>query len=171
MKFGRGIISVILIVFVCSCSSNKPGGTFLKDGVSFTYPSGWSITEEEEIDGGGYYLSVEKAGFEASGIVTITWINNIIDSHDYLQLLQEEYENQKMLKELEFQPAREAKFNGIQCIASELNFKTLGVAHRGIMYVFTSGEKSYSIIRQEAIEDISKNKDGFDLIESTFKIQ
>jgi hypothetical protein len=171
MKFWKIILISISLIIAFSCGSQKPGGSFLRDGVSFTYPSGWSITEQEDLDGAGYYLSIEKAGFDASGLLTLTWINGILDSHEYLEIIQEEYENQRLLNDLEFQSARDNNFNGIQSISCDFKFKTLGLEHRGTIYVFVSGENTYSIIKQEAIEDISKNKEGFDLIESTFKVK
>jgi hypothetical protein len=47
----------------------------------------------------------------------------------------------------------------------------LGAKHSGVIFVFERGGNTYSIIKQEAIEDISKNEKGFDLIESTFKVK
>ena len=171
MKFWKSIINVFLIVVASGCGSKAPGGNFLRDGVSFTYPSGWSITEQEDLDGAGYYLSVEKAGFDASGLITLTWINGVLDSRDYLEIIQEEYKNQKLLNGLEFQSARDDSFNGIQSISCDFKFNTFGVKHRGVIYVFVRGENTYSIIKQEAIEDISNNKNGFELIEGSFKVE
>ena len=171
MKFWKIIIIVFLIVVASSCGTQEPGGNFLRNGVSFTYPSGWSITEQEDLDGEGYYLSVEKAGFDASGLLTLTWINGVLDSREYLKMIQEEYENQKLLNDFEFQSARDNSFNRIQSISCDFKFNTLGVRHSGVIYVFVRGENTYSIIKQEAIEDISKNKKGFDLIEDTFKVE
>lgn len=171
MKFWKSIIIVFLIVAASGCGTQAPGGVFLRDGVSFTYPSGWSITEQEDLDGAGYFLSVEKAGFDASGLVAVTWINGILDPQDYLEIIQEEYKNQKILNGLEFQLARHDSFNGIQSISCDFKFNTLGVKHSGVIYVFVRGKNTYSIIKQEAIEDISKNRNGFELIEGTFKVE
>jgi len=171
MKFSKRRINVFLIVVASGCGSKAPGGNFLRDGVPFTYPSGWSITEQEDLDGAGYYLSVEKAGFDASGLITLTWINGVLDSRDYLEIIQEEYKNQKLFNGLEFQSARDDSFNGIQSISCDFKFNIFGVKHRGVIYVFVRGENTYSIIKQEAIEDISNNKNGFELIEGSFKVE
>jgi hypothetical protein len=171
MKFWKSLIIVFIIVVASGCGTQTPGGIFLRDGVSFTYPSGWSITEQEDLDGAGYYLSVEKSGFDASGLVTLTWINGTIDSWDYLEIIQEEFKNQKLLNGLEFQSVRDDSFNGIQSISCDFKFNGFGLKHSGVIYVFVKGENTYSIIKQEAIEDISKNKNGFELIESTFKVE
>ncbi|GGD27585.1 hypothetical protein [Flavobacterium orientale] len=170
MKFWKSIVSVFFIA-VISCGSEKPGGNFSRDGVSFTYPSGWSITEEGDLDGTGYYLSVEKEGFDASGLLTLTWVTQIPDSKEYLEIIQEEYKQQKILKDLKFQSVRDNNFNGIPSLSSDFKFNTFGLEHKGTIYVFVKGKNTYSIIKQEAIEDISKNQEGFDLIEGTFKVE
>jgi len=170
MKYLKSIICVFLIIGF-SCETQKSGGGFSQDGLSFKYPSGWNITEQENLDGAGYFLSIEKTGFDASGLLTITWINEILDSSEYIELIQEEYENQRLLSDMEFESARNNNFNGIQSISCDFRFKAMGIKHRGIVHVFLKNEKTYSIVKQEALEDISINKQGFDLIESTFKIE
>lgn len=69
------MIIVVFLVEIAGCANQKPRENFFKDGVSFTCPSNWSVTEQEDLDGVGYYLSVEKTGLNASGLLTITWIN------------------------------------------------------------------------------------------------
>lgn len=119
----------------------------------------------------GYYLSVEKAGFNTSGLLTLTWINGLIDSNEYLEIIQKEFKNQTVLNDLEFELAQESNFNGMQSISCRFTFNTLSVKHKGTVYVFSKGEKTYSVVKQGALEDASENKKGFNVIESTFKIE
>ncbi|MBN1759587.1 MAG: hypothetical protein JW863_14770 [Chitinispirillaceae bacterium] len=170
METIKTIIAAIL-VSISSCGSKSNGGDFVKDNVSFSYASGWSITEQEDYGESGYYLSVEKKGFDESGLMTVTWINAIRDSMDYLEIIQQEYRKQKLLKNLEFAPIRKSTFNGMPSLSCDFKFKTIGVGHNGTIYVFLKGGKTYSIIRQEALEDVSKNKEGFELLESSFKVE
>ena len=171
MNLWKSVVFVLLFAVVSSCGEQEPGGKFRKEGVSFIYPSGWSITKQKEINGSGYLLSIQKAGFQASGLVTLTWVNKVIDERVYVGLLQKEYVNQKVLKNIKFQPTRERSFNGIKSVSCGFNFNVLGVKHRGEIFVFVKGEKTYSIIKQEALKDISTNKEGFERIESTFKVK
>lgn len=171
MQNWKRLIIVLLILAASGCGSQAPGGNFLRDGVSFTYPTGWSITEQEEIEGGGYYLSVEKDGFNVSGLLTLTWINGLVDTHEYLETIQAGFEKQKLLNDITFQPVRDNNFNGIPCISSDYKFTTLSVKHIGIIYVFVKGDKTYSIMKQEAIEDVANNKEGFDEIVASFKVE
>ena len=169
MKLLKSIVYVLIII-AFGCGTATPGGSFTRDGVSFSYPAGWSITEQEELEGGGYYLSVEKEGFNSSGLVTLTWFNEELNPQEYLGIIQEEYESQTVLKNLEFQPARDNNINGIESISCDFKCSTLGVKHSGVIYVFVKGENTYAIIKLTAVEDISENKNGFDLFESTFAV-
>lgn len=161
----------MILLLLISCTSNRNIVDFSKDGVSFSYLSSWSITEQEELDDSGYYLSVEKNGIDESGLITITWFQGYIDSKDYIEILQNEYENQILLNDLEFDSSVLSTFNGIESISCDFHFSVLGINHKGKVYVFSRGNRTFSIVRQEAIEDISKNKEGFELIESSLKIQ
>ncbi|MFW5804826.1 MAG: hypothetical protein ACOCWG_06310 [bacterium] len=165
------IILETLLLVTCSCANNSSDGYFTKDGVSFTYPTDWSITEQENLGRNSYYLSVEKKGIYESGLVIITWINGNIGKHEYLRMIQESYKNQKLFNDLEFETAKNITFNGIQSISCVYYCSTLGVKIKGVVYVFLIGEKTFSFTKQGALEDISKNKKGFELIESTFKIE
>jgi hypothetical protein len=160
-----------LLVSISSCGNKSNGGDYIKDTISFSYAPGWSITEQEDYGKKGYYLSVEKDGFNESGLMTVSWINGVLEPVEYLETLKMEYEKQKVLKGLEFAPTRKSTFNGIESISCDFKFTTLGVDHKGTIYLFVKCEKTYSIIRQEALSDISKNRKGFDLLVATFKVK
>ena len=170
MKFYKSIVGVFLII-ACSCGTDKKGGNFLKDGVSFTYPSGWSITSQSDLANEGFFLTVEKEGFTASASLSLTLIKGKLDASRYLEILKEEYGKQKVFDDLKFQSVRDNNFNGVEAVSSDYTFNTLGVKHKGIVYVFYKGENTYAVIKQEALKDVSGNKEGFDTIESTFKLE
>lgn len=170
MKIWTNILIVVLLIAV-GCKAKDPGGDFSRDGVSFSYPSGWSITEQDDMDGIGYYLAVEKSGFDASGLVTLTWVDIVVDRNEYIQTIQEEITDQPFMDNLKFQPEVEGTFGEMPALSSEFTSKTMGIKHDGVIYVFEHEGKTYSVIKQEAREDHQKNKEGFDLIESTFKVK
>ena len=169
MKVFKGVF-IALTILIVSCESKSTGGDFTRDDVSFTYPEGWSITDSDSLDGAGFYLSLEKSGYDASGLLTITWINGMLDADDYLNIIKDEFKSQEVLDGLDFEMAGEGAFNNKKSLSCEFNFETLGLKHRGIVHVFLEGNKTYSIIRQEALEDSVENKQGFDAIETSFKL-
>ena len=162
---------IALLLLVSSCASQKNGGEFRKEAVSFKFPSGWSITEQDDLDGAGYYLSVENTGFDASGLLTITWVNGVLEDREYLEIIQRGYLDQKLFNELKFGLVNEGYFNKIPSISSDFNYSTLGVKHNGVMYVFVKDDKTYSIIKQQAVEDAPKQKQDFDSIVASFNVE
>lgn len=171
MTIIKSILSLIILAFLAFSCEYKSEEKFLKDGVSFTYPSDWIITEQENLNGKGYYLCIEKKGVSESGLITFTWVETAIGSLEYIHRLQQEFRNQELITNLGFTPPKKSRFNKIPSISCDFHFKTLGVSYSGVIYAFTFGQKTFSVIKQDALEDISKNKSGFKLIESTFKIK
>lgn len=167
MGLFKGIICILLII-TFSCESN--GGQFSKGGVSFSYAPGWSITDQEEINDGGYYLSIEKDGFEESGLITVTYLEDSLELYSYMQLLQINYQDEMHFEDHKFNTIREGEFNGIDCISSKFTFNALGLEYKGVLYVLVSENKTFSLLFQEAIEDTSINKEGFKTVKSTFRI-
>lgn len=160
-------------VVLISCGQPSPETNFDKFGVSFTCPKGWSITEEEDFDGEGYYLSIEKDGFTSSGIVTVTWVNGILDLSDWLDVFKEELKNNIVYKnsDLAFEAAVNNDYNSINSLASKFTATILGVKHQGIIHLFNYGDRTVAVLKQEALEDKAKNKLGFGIIEHSFKVK
>lgn len=83
------ILIASIFLLLTSYSESKPA-KFERDGFSITSPTGWGITDEENIDDLGYYLSIEKDGFDSSGIITITWVNGEMDLNEWVDIYNEE---------------------------------------------------------------------------------
>jgi len=66
---------VLITVFFLSCNGiTEPKKTsFDNNDISFTCLDGWSITEEDNLDGQGYCFSIEKSGFDSSGVMTLNY--------------------------------------------------------------------------------------------------
>ncbi len=170
MKFYKIIVSVIfLLITTISYGGGNTDKHFELQGVSFNYPDDWRITEQEKLEDNGYYLAVEKKGWNASGIVTLTWVEKG-DEEVYLKGIQKTLAKQPFFKKVEFSPAHKTTFNKKPAIVSDFTASVLGMKHRGSVYILTSGEKTYALIKQEVIEDIEKNKAGFKLIETPITI-
>lgn len=155
-----------------SCKES-PSTVFKKDGVVFTCPSGWSITDEDSLEGLGNYLSIEKDGFNSSGIMTVTWLYNEISPEDVIAEYQVEMANNIIYKNssLSFSNPFKNKFKNYDVISVRFTMKLVGMKHQGIISAFNYGGRSYCIFKQEANEDGIKNEDGFNVIENSFKIK
>lgn len=169
----KNLTYLILMLFVLVSCKETSQTELEKDGVSLTCPKGWEITDEDSLDGQGYYLSIEKAGFNSSGLITITWINNEFDKNEWINSYKDELRNNFIYKNsnLSFGGIIENKFNNINSTSVSFKVSILGVKHEGEIHVFSEKNKTFSILKQEAIEDKTKNINGFGLIEQSLKIK
>lgn len=170
MKILIGLL-VALFFFTCSCDVAKKDWKFTKDDVSFIIPGDWSITEKDDLDGVGYYLSVEKNGLESSGLYIATWVNQTVDSLYYLGELQKGFKSRKELNNVRFETFQNTYYNGIPAISSDFSFSFLNEESTGRIYVFSKSNRTYSITEQESIKNKSESQNGFQRIKSTFKIK
>jgi hypothetical protein len=168
----KHLFSLISIFIFLSCSE-KPATPFIKDGVGFTCPAGWEITDEEKIEETGYYLSAEKSGLSESGLLSITWMNDTLQLEEWMEICKDELKNNVVYKNsnLVFTPTTKSQFGVYPSITAHFSFKLLGLAHDGQIQVFYAPHKTFAIIRQEALEDKDKNKAGFEVLDKTFKVE
>ena len=166
------ILIAFIFLFLTSCSESKPA-KFERDGVSMTSPTGWEITDQENIDDQGYYLSIEKVGFDSSGIVTMTWINGEIDLGEWAYLFQEELVNNIVYRNsnIHFEDAVDNTYNDIDTSSIRFTASILGLDHEGDIHFFYKGDKTFAILIQEAMEDNMTNKPSFDLLEKSFRVK
>ena len=175
MNLKKSILGVfILLIF--SCGNQKSDKVFSKEGVSFTYPSSWRIEKQRELPYEGYHVSIRNSGFDTGfdkgGEFSLRWYTKNLNRQRYLENIQESFfESQEIANDIKFESVRDNNFNGLPAISCDYTINKLGIETRGEIYVFLKGERTYSIIKQELTYYISKNKPGFDIIESTFKVE
>lgn len=161
----------VLSFFLISCNHTSPSYTYSNSGLSFTCPQGWMVSDEEEFEGGTYYLSVEKQGFDSSGILTITMLDNYIDLVELSTIMEDELKANIIYEysNLSVGEPYWDYFAGNEAYTVPFTSNILGVKHTGYLFSFYSENKTYSIFRQEADEDSFKNAEGFMIMEDTFK--
>ena len=168
----KNLFYPILFALIFSCQAS-PETKFERDGVAFTCPEGWKITEQETVEDIGYYLTIEKDGLTSSGLVIFTWLNTPVDLEDWLTGYQEEMKNQPVYKTagITFEEAQPGEFAGFETTRSDYSVDLLGVEHKGSIHLFYGNDKSIAILVQEATEDHDENKAGFRIIEQSFTDQ
>ena len=178
----RQILIISLLFLISSCKENLKykaelnshkiqDNRFESKVVSFNFPEDWSITDNEEIEEGIYYVAVEKNGLDSSGLMTIVSFEELIDLDGSITMNIEELQNNPMLNNLSFESIKNSKFNGIAARSTSFSFKTMGIKHEGLVYAFSSKNNSVVILSQEALEDKKENSHGFDMIERSFEIK
>ncbi|MGB6083835.1 hypothetical protein [Moheibacter sp.] len=167
MKLIFSILSSVLL-FAQSYSQNSE---FSYEGVSIKWENDWEMSEQDPMDGDGYYLALEKTGEDESGLVAITWINVDLEESAFLAIFQEQfYSSFNNQAEINFSEFYETKFAEINALATDFEFDLFGLHHRGTIYTFRLNGKSFGILKQEATEDAAKNAAGFKKIENNFKV-
>lgn len=173
----KNILFLIFTCFIFFSCNESPETKFEKDGVSLICPQEWIISDSDDLDGAGYYLEIEKEGFSSSGLVIIIWVNNYnnynFNYEENLNLYKESLQEQYVLDfgDIAFSNYYENTFNNLSTMSTNYTMSLLGVDHEGTIHVFHTGNKDFSILIQEAIEDKSKNKKGFEIIENNFKVE
>jgi hypothetical protein len=164
-------VHVILISTLFACTTS-PAHKFNKLGISFNCPEGWSITDEDNIDDKGYYISIEKQSLDASGLMAVSWVNDSLDLNDDLELYKNEFLNNVIYKhaDLQFENSFQTKFNTYNSVALRFTASILSVKHDGIIYAFYGNGKTITVVKQEAIEDRSDNEAGFATLENSFVV-
>lgn len=146
-------------------------GKFDRSGVSFSIPTGWKITEEQDLEGKGYYLSCEKEGANSSGLVTVSWVNDSLDldamTGQYSEALAANFTEQKADPKLG--PIVSRTFNGMEARGFDYTMNIQGIAHEGHVYCFFGKDKTINVMVQEAVEDKAANKAGIAEITASLK--
>ncbi len=139
-----------------------------RDSYTFSHPGDWEVTEEELVEEGAYYMSIEKKGFESSGLMTITAFDYDIDLDALVNLNLEELQSNKLFRNFTASQITEDTFNTVTAKSATYHFRIIGMDHEGEIIVFQHQGKTYSILKQGANEDEKDNEEGFAMIEGSF---
>ncbi|MEQ8811205.1 MAG: hypothetical protein RIE59_19195, partial [Imperialibacter sp.] len=148
----RRVFMLLSLATLVACSSS-PGGKFLVDGISFVYEEGWAVTDQEDFDGQGYYVSLEKDGINSSGLFVLTWLYDSLDQDESLEKYKEELKNNIIYRnsDLEFTKPVDDEFSGIPSRSVRFTLGLLGVDHEGVIHVFYGPDFTVFVMKQEAI--------------------
>lgn len=165
------LIFTILTVFLCSLQMYGQEHNFSKDGVSLSWDLDWEITVQDSLDGDGFYLALEKWGLNESALFAVTWLYSNVPEEIILDILQEELrKSYEGISGVSFSEIYDSKFAGIISKAVDFEFTELDVKFTGTFFTFRKHGKSFSVLKQEAVEDSDKNAPGFSMIEGNFSI-
>lgn len=168
-------ISVLITVFFLACNTQVDEGKkilFNKHGISFTCPKDWKVTDEDYSEDGYYSLSIERRGFDESGIVNVVWFDYEIDLLESVETLKEGMTEETIYKysDLEMEKMSKLSYNGQETLGFKYKASIIGVKHTGVIHTFNKDGKTVWLIVQEATEDSKKNKSGFKTIEDSFQV-
>lgn len=162
---------LFLLLFVFSSCKEVPERKFERQGVHITSPTGWEIVDEENLQNVGYSLTIKRDVFPKSGFISFTWINGEIGIQKSIAMLKKPMLNNIIYENanLEFGQEYKGKYNDINASIVPFSFTLLGDNFQGEIYCFYENKKTFTIFKQEPIDDHVLNKSGFDFIEQNFK--
>ena len=164
----KPILILLTLLFLFSCEET-PESKFEKDGVFLLSPKGWNISDQEDF-GSGYYLSIEKDGFDSSGIVVVMWFNDILDRTELINNFMAELSDQWMFSDISSRSIINDRFNSISSLSLQYEGNVFGLPHEGIAHSFHTKGKTFYIAKQSVVEDRYINEKGFELIEKSFRV-
>ncbi|WP_157717161.1 PsbP-related protein [Formosa sp. Hel1_31_208] len=176
------VIASFIICALTACKNNSKSKSesttsetlenrFEGKGYTFDYPKDWNITDDEPIDEGVHFVSVEKNGFDSSGLFTLVVFEYLVELDDVIKVNMEELQNNSFVETLTFESIVDSQFGNLDARSIGFKLSTMGIKHKGTIYAFEAKNQSFVIIRQGALEDTTKNAEGFDTIENSFSIK
>ncbi len=168
--FARHALLLVGLAVLAACAKPTPATRFQYHGLAFVAPAGWALdTTDLRTTDGVFTLICEKSGFNESGIVTLTCIEQPLSVAEGLEIFRQSMAENIIYKnaDLQFQPARDTTLNGQPAQALAFRLSLLGVPHAGTLTCAASGGRLVSVMSQTADEDRPKNLPGFRSIEQS----
>lgn len=159
----------IILLFTTVSFSTQAQQKFDQWSVSFNYPSDWHITDQEEVAEGSYYLSVEKKGADASGLLVFNLVEGRLEAEDALDTFQQNFEQR--ISGIKFQKTTAGSFGPHKAQYRAFTFSIMGLEHQGAMYCIKTSSRTLTMIVQEAVEDEAENRGGFQMISESLRIK
>jgi hypothetical protein len=172
MKYLFTLLTAIALSFT-NAFAGPPSGDdiqFLKEGVSFSLPSDWKIISDEPVGKDGYYFSVEHNTDNATGVITVTWLNAhiepdvAIDSHKKNMRAAEIYQQPG----IEFTAIEPVTFAGRKAYRSRYATLVNGNKMEGEIICLNCEGKTISFFVQSGQDDKKATNAAFLQLEQTF---
>ncbi len=168
----QALICALLALFAVGCRQ-APDQIYDDNGIVFSYPGDWSVTDEEMYDTGSI-LYVEKNGTSSSGVaIIVNFEKGSITPFEWLDGFIGSMKENPMFGDLEVAPYPYVlgAYGKYPARVITYAMSVIGFAHSGTIRLIETGDRFVAVTYQEADEDNVDNRAGFDLIESTFIIK
>jgi hypothetical protein len=141
----------------------------LDNKISFSLPYEWKTSTDEPIDELGWYFSAENKLEEATGLITITWLNKVSETDKTIIAIHENMKADEIYKEggIEFTGLEPVKVAGINATSSRYITFVKNTRIEGSIYCFICEEKTVTIIFQSGYSDLEENKKTLELLLKT----
>ncbi len=144
--------------------------SFNRDGISFSIAKDWSIISNDSVGINAYYVSAERSGARSTGLLTVTWLNEVKSPLETIRMHQKTMKASNIYRNpgIEFTSVIPDKFAGYKCQSCLYTTIVKEQKLDGVIYCFTSAQKTITIFFQTGHGDIKINQKAFSLLKSTF---
>ena len=170
-------LSLLLLMACLSCTPRyavlQASGEFSEDGISFTIPTGWHITDIETTTGVAHHVLCKRQGWRSTGEFTINWVDAPISPEEQLAIYKDTFEQNMFMKagKIEFSTPQSARLHGRDALRMSYTYKVLGTRYSGEIYAFSCGNRAITFILEQATGGSQQNKAGFESIARTFQCE
>lgn len=169
--FTRTSFIVMILLTICHIAFSKSKEVpYLRNGISFSIAEGWKTIANDSIGENAYYFSAERSGAKATGLITITWINEIEDPEKTIALHQQSMKAANIYRNpgIEFSAVIPDTFAGIKVVSCRYTTVVKEQKLDGVIYCFNSAQKTVTIFLQTGLDDQKLNEKAFALMQLTF---
>ncbi|WP_444995846.1 hypothetical protein [Aliikangiella sp. IMCC44359] len=170
---------LLLFFLVAACSEKKADlekqKTYEKQGLSFTYPANWKVTEDS-VNEGVRFIFIESPG----AAITKIEVYPKEESFDLKEFVKLDIDAIKQgmpgIFDLDDNTMEQIEtfINGISFGGYKYEYNVsvvnIDIPHISEFYLYSSELKNAYITNQVAVEDFEKVKEGFRLVLSTFNL-
>lgn len=161
------IISLTISNIAFAKSKELP---YMRNGISFSIAEDWKVIANDSIGDNAFYFSAERTGSNATGLISITWVNKVENSQKTIALYQQSMKSANIYRNpgIEFTSVISDNFAGLKVESCHYSTVVKGQKLEGIIYCFNSAQKTITVFFQTGLNDQKINEKAFELIRLTF---
>ena len=169
--FNRYLLTVVISFGLHHAAFTKTKDhSYIRDGLSFSVSEGWKTVANDSIGENAYYFSAERTGDQATGLITVTWLNQVEDTEKMIQIHQQSMKSANVYRNpgIEFTTVENDIFAGLKGKSCHYITFVKGQKLEGFICCLNSSLKTITIFFQTGLKDHKLNQKAFDLLKQTF---
>ncbi|MHA1748357.1 MAG: hypothetical protein ACTSYF_06895 [Promethearchaeota archaeon] len=136
-------------------------------GISFDYLKKWKIEKKELQEDLVYQINCDKEGLNSSEIISITWLNMVMDTQEMIQNAIEGMKEEAIYKNSQVKSIISKYYKGFNAVSVDFDFVLFGKKYFGRIISFNTKGKTILILKQT--DKIEKLDTEFKIIENSLK--
>lgn len=169
------LIQIVLVVAILLIDNNISFAKgkeipYMRNGISFSLAHDWKVIANDSIGNNAYYFSAEREEPKATGLITVTWLNEVKDPLETIIMHQKTMKISNIYRNpgIEFTAVIPDKFAGFKVKSCLYTTIVKEQKLEGVIYCFNSSQKTITVFFQTGFGDKKLNQKAFSLFKTTF---